>query len=230
MADPSSPPSPKIDVSQVPDTGEAGPFDNTITISQQPVEHSSDTPQPTKRASSTEEIPVDTELIRSPEKRARENDEQDKLDNRPLKIKAPSSQSPKPRKPSETQSPKSRKPFETQTAAPSGPSQSTKTNEPETTKNEDLDSQSLGNLTCAICLSAPSPAVVTKCGHVTCGECLASSIVSQNNSSFGGLPPFLQPAANQINNGKCPVCRASLLGGWGTAMRGAILKMGKASS
>jgi hypothetical protein len=40
-----------------------------------------------------------------------------------------------------------------------------------------------------------------RCGHVTCGECLASSIVSQHNSSLGVFPPFLQPVGARITNG-----------------------------
>lgn len=88
------------------------------------------------------------------------------------------------------------------------------------------DHQSLANLTCAICLSPPSPLVVTRCGHVACGECLIASFVSQNNNSF---PRFLTSRGNHVNHGKCPVCRTTLTGGWGSGMRGAILKMRKSS-
>ncbi|KAG0138977.1 hypothetical protein CROQUDRAFT_104427 [Cronartium quercuum f. sp. fusiforme G11] len=94
-------------------------------------------------------------------------------------------------------------------------------------KNEDhkkinpkLDS--LANLTCSICLGSPSPLVVTQCGHVACGGCLTASLVSQ-------VDAFGLPMGGQ-NSGKCPVCRTVLGGGWGTSMRGAILKMGPGQS
>ncbi|MBW0480587.1 hypothetical protein O181_020302 [Austropuccinia psidii MF-1] len=67
------------------------------------------------------------------------------------------------------------------------------------------DSQSLANLTCSICLSPPSPLVVTKCGHVACGGCLAASFLSQQDP----FPQFNAHRGNSINNGKCPVCRAA---------------------
>ncbi|KNZ58315.1 hypothetical protein VP01_1955g6 [Puccinia sorghi] len=162
------------------------------------------TPPRIKRSSSAEEIPLPSNRAHTPEDWSPEHEDPGKPTNQTV-------------------------------LQPSNPSTSTAHVQPSdaTPKMDESDSLSLANLTCAICLSAPSPAVVTKCGHVTCGECLTASITSQNNSSFGSLPAFLHPAGiqarNQINNGKCPVCRAPLVGGWGTAMRGAILKMGKVS-
>ncbi|PLW15701.1 hypothetical protein PCANC_01387 [Puccinia coronata f. sp. avenae] len=156
-----------------------------------------------KRSSSTEEASPESSRIPNAKKRSHEPEDEEKRTNR-ARISDPKSPGPMPS------------------------ASATKDIE-----KDEADSLSLANLTCAICLSAPSPAVVTKCGHVTCGECLTASITSQNNSSLGALPAFLHQATgqnrNQITNGKCPVCRAPLLGGWGTAMRGVILKMGKAS-
>ncbi|EFP82021.1 hypothetical protein PGT21_021685 [Puccinia graminis f. sp. tritici] len=223
---------------EFPDAGGDGPSENKPRIGQdgpsenkpstgQPADQPLDTPHRIKRSSSTEETAIDPIPHKSSEKRAREPDDQDKSNDRPLKIQSTSSHSPQTQKPSKSSpmNPKS-SPINPKNS-PMNP-KSSPINPPAATKNEDSDSQSLGNLTCAICLSAPSPAVVTKCGHVTCGECLASSIVSQHNSSYGVFPPFLQPVGARINNGQCPVCRAPLVGGWGTAMRGVILKVRKA--
>jgi len=171
----------------------------------EPADDSLATPPRIKRSSSAEGTPPPSTWVHTPEERSQEPED--------------------PGKPTANQT----------VSQPCDPSTSTAHFLPSegTPKSDESDSLSLANLTCAICLSAPSPAVVTKCGHVTCGECLTASITSQNNSSFGSLPAFLHPpgsqARNQINNGKCPVCRAPLVGGWGTAMRGAIFKMGKVS-
>ncbi|KAH9816247.1 hypothetical protein DFH28DRAFT_891498 [Melampsora americana] len=92
-------------------------------------------------------------------------------------------------------------------------------------EEKENDEESLANLTCSICLGSPSPLVVTQCGHVACGGCLAASLASQTGPMLGYEP---QPSTQ--NNGKCPVCRTMLVGGWGTSMRGAILKMGDGST
>ncbi|EGG05089.1 uncharacterized protein MELLADRAFT_107737 [Melampsora larici-populina 98AG31] len=102
---------------------------------------------------------------------------------------------------------------------PQPQSQSNPTPTQEENANDDEDS--LANLTCSICLGSPSPLVVTQCGHVACGGCLAASLASQPRPMLG-----FEPQAGTENNGKCPVCRTMLVGGWGTSMRGAILKMG----
>ncbi|KAH9449190.1 hypothetical protein Pst134EB_020022 [Puccinia striiformis f. sp. tritici] len=194
----------KLDLwTQLQASEEPKPSASTSATTLETADLPSDTHRQIKHSSSTEENSTLLNLAKSTkslEKRAREPEEDDnKLDK---KIKPATSTSP-------------------------APHDDTLTNPPlPAPKSKAPGIQSLGNLTCAICLSSPSPAAVTKCGHVVCGECLASSIVSQNNSSFGSFPPFMQPAGTQINNGQCPVCRAPLVGGWGTAMRGAIFKIG----
>ncbi|POW21323.1 hypothetical protein PSHT_02568, partial [Puccinia striiformis] len=216
MARPTSPCSSEFDTkldlwTQLQASEESEPSASTSAITLETANQPVDTHERIKRSSSTEETSTLTNRVKptkSLEKRAREPEEdEEKLDK---KIKPGFSKSPRPHDDPSTNSPDNNPPV----PAP---------------KSKAPGIQSLGNLTCAICLSSPSPAAVTKCGHVVCGECLASSIVSQHNSSFGSFPPFMQPAGTQINNGQCPVCRAALVGGWGTAMRGAIFKIGNPS-
>ncbi|KAG8991461.1 hypothetical protein FRB94_008853 [Tulasnella sp. JGI-2019a] len=55
---------------------------------------------------------------------------------------------------------------------------------------------------CPICFSAPTAAVITPCGHVTCGACLFSSVeVAQKRSRSMGYGGDSMLA-------RCPVCRA----------------------
>ncbi|KAG8875734.1 hypothetical protein FRB97_004769 [Tulasnella sp. 331] len=56
--------------------------------------------------------------------------------------------------------------------------------------------------TCPICFSAPTAAVLTPCGHVTCGACLFSSVeVAQKRSRSMGY-------GGDALLARCPVCRA----------------------
>jgi len=81
----------------------------------------------------------------------------------------------------------------------------------------------LGELVCPVCLGPPTPLVFTECGHAFCGPCLHSALTSQpiTQDTFRALPNV----AGKGLEGTCPVCRHALAGGWGKALRGAILRM-----
>ncbi|KLO17379.1 hypothetical protein SCHPADRAFT_821578 [Schizopora paradoxa] len=72
----------------------------------------------------------------------------------------------------------------------------------------------LSTYVCPICLSPPTNATLTPCGHICCGECLFTAVRSA-----------LQRAATQATREpvqpRCPVCRA-VLKNWDGKGRGVI--------
>lgn len=76
------------------------------------------------------------------------------------------------------------------------------------------------------------------CGHLTqsyekladqvfsCGPCLHSALIAQPITQQ--LIRDLPNVAGNALEGTCPVCRRPLEGGWGRALRGAVLRMGTA--
>lgn len=110
--------------------------------------------------------------------------------------------------------------------------------------------ESLANLTCPICLGAPSPLAITICGHAFCAPCIHQSLsmapkiipeyVHQPNPIFFGRTTgrgggrmgasggrTMEPSDLDAN---CPVCRTPLLGGWGKSIRGIVLKIAPLNS
>jgi hypothetical protein len=118
-------------------------------------------------------------------------------------------------------------------------------------------------VSCPVCLGAPSPLAVTRCGHVLfvvfsegsfcCSSAYLTLFVSEqlwwmlayivsfsppvaNTQSLCKLTkkPPLSSLLSQVNpaagwddtEGRCPVCRTELRGGWGKSMRGLVLRMG----
>ncbi|CAE6432487.1 unnamed protein product [Rhizoctonia solani] len=86
----------------------------------------------------------------------------------------------------------------TSTLIPQAPSQNTSTPKKRRTPAEDDDDPNIGPLLseymCPICLSPPSSAIVTLCGHIMCGSCLHGALTAR------GAP------VQKL----CPVCRTPI--------------------